>query len=72
MGDLRELLNEQAAMNICSKLDHSWKALLPIQKKDEKREVLCICTSCHRESWVVFPEKGYARFLKDLNDGKIK
>ena len=69
---LHQLLKEQARAYICGKLDHSWKFALPVQKKDEIREVLCICSSCEKERWIQLPPKGYQKFLKDLEAGKIK
>lgn len=69
---LHQLLKEQARAYICGKVGHSWKFKLPIEKKDESREVLSICSSCEEEKWIQLPEKGYQRFLKDLSVGKIK
>ncbi len=69
---LRELLNQQAEAYICGKLGHSWNALWPIRTRDETTEVLCICATCRRESWVEFPPESYQRFMKDLYDGNLR
>lgn len=69
---LRQLLNEQARAYICGRLGHSWRCVLPIQKRDETREVFCMCVTCCRESWIQLPPEGYERFLKDFADGKME
>ena len=68
---LGELLNQQAEACICGKLGHSWKALWPIQTREETRQVFCICATCRRKSWIEFPPEGYSRFIKDVHEGNV-
>ena len=72
MGGLQKLLDEQARAYICGKLGHSRRFILPVQKRDESREIFSICKECNEEAWIELPQKGYEKFLKDLADGKIK
>ena len=71
MNQLHQLLKEQARAYICGKLDHSWKFILPVEKRDERRQVHVRCSACELEAWMELPEEGYRRFLKDMKDGKI-
>lgn len=72
MGDaFEELLNEQSRAYICGYLGHSQGIVLPVQKRDESREVRVKCRICKEETWLELPEDGFARFLQDLADGKI-
>lgn len=68
----RELLREQARAYICGERGHSWKFVLPVQKRDETHEVLAGCSVCSEVSWIQLPPEGYQEFLKDLAAGKIK
>ncbi len=66
-----ELLRQQAREFICGKLDHDWRSKLPIQTRDETRQVLCVCAMCEEESWEKFPEEAYRRILADVASGEI-
>lgn len=69
---LQSFLDEQAGVCICSRLGHSWRIILPVQKHDESREVYVLCATCKTKGWLQFPEDGYQKFLKDLAAGKIE
>ena len=73
MNDSQQrLLNGQARAYICGELGHSRGFILPVQKRDESREVLAMCRTCREEAWIQLPPEGYEQFLKDLADGKIE
>ena len=69
--DLDELLKSQRGL-ICAQTGHNDKFVLPIQKDDTARRVLCTCSICERQVWKELPEAGYKRFLADLAAGNIK
>lgn len=71
MTTAQQLLLEQARAYICPRLGHSWKFVLPVEKRDESREVFARCATCGESQWIQLPEDGYTKFLKDLEDGKI-
>lgn len=69
---LQQLLREQARAYICGELGHARRFALPIQKRDERREVLTICATCREEAWVQLPQNGWAQFSNDLAEGRIR
>lgn len=71
INTLRGFLDAQAEGLICGRHEHSFKIALPVQKRNDTREVFTKCATCGRETWMKLPEQGYARFLRDLEDGKI-
>ena len=66
----QEFLTAQRSL-ICAQLQHNWHCILPLQKRDETKEIFCMCGTCHLERWKTFPAEGYQRFLNDLASGKI-
>lgn len=72
MGDAFEELFLRAVAGVHLRLPgHSQGIVLPVQKRDESREVRVKCRICKEETWLELPEDGFARFLQDLADGKI-
>lgn len=72
INTLDGFMDAQAGGIICGRHGHSNKIVLPVQKRDETREVLCRCSVCRKDTWVTFSREGYRRFLEDLAAGKIK
>jgi len=72
MDSLPDLLNEQARAYICGKLGCSRHFVLPLQIRQETRQVLTECATCQEKSWIELPPEGFRRFLQDAADGKIK
>lgn len=66
------LVKEQAREFICGKLGHAWKIALPVQIRDETKEVLVGCPTCEEKKWHKLPDGGYEQLKKDIADGKIK
>ncbi len=71
-ANMQELVRQQSRAYVCPKVGHNFHFILPLQTKDESREVLCVCVGCEEKHWKVFPEDGYKRLLADNAAGKIK
>ena len=58
----------QERMLICAKLGHRWALAShsEIRVKGDKREIFCVCRTCHIASWQeILPEK-WDQFLRDM------
>ena len=67
-----QLVREQSRAHICGRFGCSLRFVLPVQKRDETREVFATCLICGEKVWKKLPPEGYERFLKDFSGGKIK